>query len=146
MSPLGEKEERGNPERLSKKVVLVANKADLPSAADHREILEELYGNRFPVVPVAANVGIGLEDLGRLTFRRLEILRAYTKTPGKEPDLDEPVVLPLGSTVSDFAEQIHKDFAEKLKFARIWGVDKHDGQRVHRDFPLTDGDVLELHT
>ncbi len=79
------------------------------------------------------------------TFKALNILRAYTKAPGKEPDLEDPVVLPMGSTVADFAEQIHKDFAQKLKFARIWGRDKHDGQRVHLDFPLSDGDILELH-
>ncbi|MGQ9655985.1 MAG: TGS domain-containing protein, partial [Thermodesulfobacteriota bacterium] len=65
--------------------------------------------------------------------------------PGKEPDLHDPVILPLGSTVLDFAEQIHKDFAQKLKFARIWGPNKHGGQRVQRDYPLTDGDILELH-
>ena len=45
----------------------------------------------------------------------------------------------------DFARQLHKDFAENLKYAKIWGRDMYDGQKVQRDFVLREGDVLELH-
>jgi hypothetical protein len=124
---------------------LVGNKLDAAPAGDHLGILREFYGERFEIVPVSARSALGIAEVMRATFRQLHILRAYTKTPGREPDLNEPVVLPLGSTVLDFAEQIHKDFVQKLKFARIWGRGKHEGQRVHREFPLTDGDILELH-
>lgn len=132
-------------ERLSKRTILVANKLDLPKSMDHLGILEEFYGQTFHILPVSTRNLQGLNDLVSASFKALNVLRAYTKVPGKEPDLQDPVVLPLGSTVADFAEQIHKDFAQKLKFARIWGKDKHDGQRVHLDFPLSDGDILELH-
>jgi hypothetical protein len=147
--PLGNMEKTGHQEEedrtLPKRTLLAGNKWDLDHAEDHFQLLHELYGERFPIVPVSALGGSGLRELGKATFDLLGILRAYTKTPGKEPDLKEPVILPVGSTVLDFAEQIHKDFALKLKFARIWGSDKHAGQRVHRDYPLTDGDILELH-
>jgi ribosome-interacting GTPase 1 len=46
----------------------------------------------------------------------------------------------------DFAGEVHKDFAEKLRYARVWGEGKHDGQRVPRDEPLADGEVIELKT
>jgi hypothetical protein len=43
------------------------------------------------------------------------------------------------------AAEIHKDFAENLKFARVWGGTKFDGQRVQRDYVLQEGDIVELH-
>jgi ribosome-interacting GTPase 1 len=45
-----------------------------------------------------------------------------------------------------FAEHIHKDFLNKLKFARIWGSAKFDGQKVERGYVLKDRDIVELHT
>jgi ribosome-interacting GTPase 1 len=142
---VGKEREEEEEDRLPKRVLLVGNKIDRPGAQENARVLEGLYGEKFPVVGVSAEFGTSLHELQRATFELLEIIRAYTKAPGKDPDLQDPVILPRGSTVLDFAEQIHKDFAEKLKFARIWGPNKHGGQRVQRDYPLTDGDILELH-
>jgi ribosome-interacting GTPase 1 len=46
--------------------------------------------------------------------------------------------------VEDLARQIHKDIAANLQYARIWGEGYYDGQRVPRDHPLRDMDVVEL--
>jgi ribosome-interacting GTPase 1 len=145
VKPQGLHVEEDDEHHLSKKVLVVGNKSDLPHARDHLILFSEMYGDRFAIHPVSAKAGKGLRELGKMTFDRLGIMRVYTKAPGKDPDLEEPVILPLGSTVSDFAEAIHKDFAQKLKFARIWGNNKHGGQRVQQDYLLMDGDVLELH-
>jgi hypothetical protein len=59
--------------------------------------------------------------------------------------MTDPIVLPLQATVADAAYHIHKDFAHKLSFARLWGPGRYDGQRVQRDFELTDGDIIEFH-
>ena len=64
--------------------------------------------------------------------------------PGKEPDLERPFVLKKGSTVSDLAEKIHRDFYEKLKAARVWGSSAFPGQMVQRDYELHEGDIVEL--
>ena len=48
-------------------------------------------------------------------------------------------------TLQDAAEDVHKDFAAKLKFARIWGSGKYDGVSVKRNHVLQDGDIIELH-
>ena len=69
----------------------------------------------------------------------------YTKHIGEEPKMIEPVVLAKGGTVADAALSIHREFAAKLKFARVWGAGKFDGQRVQHDFVLTDGDIIEFH-
>ena len=75
----------------------------------------------------------------------LDVVRVYTKIPGKPADMKTPYVLPRGSTLHDLAATIHKDFAQKLKFAKIWGTQKFDGQMVSKDYVLVDKDVIELH-
>jgi len=47
--------------------------------------------------------------------------------------------------VIDMAGQVHKDFIENLKFARVWGTAVHDGTVVKGDYVLHDGDIVELH-
>jgi len=43
------------------------------------------------------------------------------------------------------AGQVHKDFIDDLKFARVWGSAVHDGTVVKGDYVLRDKDVVELH-
>ena len=43
------------------------------------------------------------------------------------------------------AAQVHKDFLEELKYARVWGQAVHDGTVVKGDYVLHDKDVVELH-
>ena len=69
----------------------------------------------------------------------------YTKPPSQKPDLTDPVILERGDTLADAAASVHKDFAAKLKYARLWGSGKHDGLRVKRDHIMQDGDIIELH-
>lgn len=131
--------------RVLKRALLGANKADAGRADDRLSVLVDAYGARLPVLRLSARNGTGLEPLKRRLFELLGVLRVYTKAPGKPPSLAAPVVLPIGSTVLDLAASIHKDFAQQLKFARIWGTGKFDGQKVHRDFPVREGDVIEFH-
>jgi hypothetical protein len=75
----------------------------------------------------------------------LEIIRIYSKPPGKEADLTKPFVIKKGCNVEDFANKVHHDFSQKLKTARVWGSSVFDGQLVGRDHILQDKDVVELH-
>ncbi|MBI3988947.1 MAG: 50S ribosome-binding GTPase [candidate division NC10 bacterium] len=128
-----------------KKAVLVGNKGDGKGAVDHGALLVELYGDRFPVFIVSARERENLEGLMREIYQGLGILRVYTKVPGKAPDFAAPFVLPVGSTVWEVAGSIHKDFVEKLKFARLWRRGALEGMRVPREYLVQDGDVIELH-
>ena len=76
---------------------------------------------------------------------RADLRRRISQIRKKEADLRTPFTLPEGSTVMDFAVQVHKDFAVKFESARIWGSGKFPGQTVAKDHVLKDGDVLELH-
>ena len=55
-----------------------------------------------------------------------------------------PEARALGLTVEDLARFIHKDIARNLMYARIWGEGYYPGQKVPRDHPLQDMDVVEL--
>jgi small GTP-binding protein len=141
----GEATKDTEPGSFIKRWLLVGNKGDLPGAAEYAAIFRELYGERFPLTIISAQEGTGLEGVRSRLFSLLNVLRVYSKRPGHEAVLNNPVILPQGSTVLDLAKEIHKDFAAKLDYARIWGQGKYDGQRVNRDYTLHDGDIIELH-
>ncbi|MGA2867187.1 MAG: TGS domain-containing protein [Verrucomicrobiota bacterium] len=61
------------------------------------------------------------------------------------PDLHKPFVIPLGATVADLALQVHCDLPERMKFARLWGHSRFEGQQVHKTEILRDRDVVEIH-
>lgn len=129
----------------STKTLLVANKIDLPDAAERLEIVRELFGQRFPIHAIAAEAGTGLEDLRNAMYGFLSVIRVYTKQPGKPPDLASPYTCPEGSTLHEMASLVHRDFAAGLKSARIWGTGVYAGQTVKRDHVLHDKDIVELH-
>jgi ribosome-interacting GTPase 1 len=127
------------------KTLLVTNKIDVPGAPERLEIVRELFGPRFAIHAVSAEHGAGMEDLRDAIYRFLNVIRVYTKQPGKPPDLTSPFTCPAGSTLVEMAALVHRDFAEGLKSARIWGTGVYDGQPVKRDHVLHDKDVVELH-
>jgi uncharacterized protein len=127
------------------KTLLVANKVDQPGAADRLEIVREMFAQRFPIHVLDAESGNGLEEVRTAIYRVLNVIRVYSKRPGKPADMDSPFTCPAGSAVAEMAERVHKDFATTLKSARIWGTGVFDGQTVTRDHVLHDKDVVELH-
>jgi ribosome-interacting GTPase 1 len=127
-----------------KKALMVCTKSDRPEAADNLEILLEFFGHLLPRVEVSTENGSGLDQLQESLFRMLGKIRVYSKAPGKEPSMATPFTLRQGSRVIDFARQVHKDFAEGLQHARVWGSGKFDGQKVPRDHVLSDRDIIEL--
>ena len=141
------RERSGDPDRGAVVIpaVLVVNKMDLPGSEDNAAVVRELFDHRFEIHPVSAESGTGVEPLKRSIFEKLGIIRVYTKLPGKPPDLGRPYVLHAGDTILDLCQQVHHDFVDTLKFARVWGKSTFEGQRVNRDYNLQDGDVVELH-
>lgn len=126
--------------------IVVANKMDLPNAEDNLEIFKEFYGDQFDIISVSCSNPESLDRLRRLVFDKLELLRVYTKTPGKEPDREHPFILHRGDTLLDLARAIHNDIAERLHTAKVWGSGKFDGQMVTKDYELRDEDVVEIHS
>jgi small GTP-binding protein len=127
------------------KALIIGNKIDLGNATRNYTALKDEYDGQLPIIAISAKEGTGLEELKAKIYQVLDIIRVYTKAPGKKPELDDPIILERGSTLADAAADVHKDFAAKMKYARIWGSGKHDGVMVKRDHILADGDIIELH-
>ena len=125
-------------------LLVLANKNDDENSDEDFEIFCELLEDDWPLLPVSATSGRNLERLKQVVFERLEVIRIYSKPPGKEPNLSAPFILKKGGTVAEFAGKVHQDFFERLKTARVWGSAVYDGQMVRRDYVLHDGDVVEL--
>ena len=96
------------------------------------------------MVSASVKTGRNLDQLNTTLIERLNIIRVYTKSPGKKPDMTAPFVLKKGSTMADFAGKVHQDFSRKLKSAKVWGPAVFDGQMVQRDYVLQEGDIVEL--
>jgi small GTP-binding protein len=133
--------------RLPPPKLLVANKIDLPGAEENYSALLDLYGDRFRSIPLSAATGIGLDVFAKEVFDVLDVVRFYSKPPGKVADLKAPFVIRRGSTVLDAAAQVHRDFAEHLKYARLFRKgQEHGGLMVERAHVVADQDILEFHT
>jgi len=126
-------------------LLVACNKADLDPdgtfAADVRAVLDPA----LPFLAVSAEHGAGLEALRRALWEGLGRVRIYAKEPGRRPDRERPFVLAAGATVHDLARAVHREVADRMRFARVWGRAHFDGQQVDRDHVLADGDVVELH-
>ena len=127
-----------------KKAIIVGNKADLDHGGVNFQTLHRRYGARLPTIAISA-AGTGLDEMKQKIFRMLDVIRVYTKTPGGKPDMTDPIMLERGGTLEMAATSIHKSFAQRMKYARIWGSGKFDGVMVKRDHVLEDGDIIELH-
>ena len=137
--------EISNPFQINLPTLLVANKSDLDPDPDEVKVLEELLQVRFPALATSAETGQGLTELGGMLFKGLNIVRVYTKTPGHHFEKDRPFTVRHGGTVRDVARLVHKEIAQTLRFARLWGGGQFEGQHVGPDHLVSDGDIIELH-
>jgi ribosome-interacting GTPase 1 len=127
-----------------KRAFCICTKCDIakPGAL---EALKESLKYPFEFVEISTKTSAGLDKLPAVFFSLLGIIRIYAKPPGKRADMADPFTLPSNSTVMDLATAIHRELADKLKFARIWGTGVYKGQNVQKNHVLNDKDIIELH-
>lgn len=124
--------------KISKELIIVGNKSDLPNTQQN---IEELK-SKFPesdVQIISVHQRKGLDALKQAIWTRSNLIRVYTK---KET---EPLILEKGSTVEGVINSIHKDLIKKFKYARITGKSaKFENQQVGLSHELEDNDKVEL--
>jgi uncharacterized protein len=123
--------------------LIVVNKIDTAS----EEQVEDAK-KRFPkAVFISADSEINLDELKERIYGKLKFMSIYLKEPGKEPDMDKPLIMRQGDSIKDLCDHLHKDFARRYKFCRVWGKSpRYPGQKiVSLTHILMDGDVAELH-
>jgi ribosome-interacting GTPase 1 len=126
--------------------ILVPNKIDASGASERLQLLHEFCPLPFPEFVISAEHGTGLEELRNAIYVAMDVVRVYTKLPTKkEPDYERPFTIRRGGTLHEVAELVHRDFAQNLKSARVWGSHIHPGTTVKGDYVLHDKDVVELH-
>ena len=76
-------------------------------------------------------------------FEVLDKVYVYTKKPGQDASTI-PLVVPQGASVLDVGTLVHKDIVQNLKYAKIWGSAKFEGQRVAKDYMVQNGDIVEF--
>jgi ribosome-interacting GTPase 1 len=123
---------------------VLANKCDAPGSGLRLELLKEMLGDSLEVLPLSCAASGNVMELPEMLFRWLGIVRVYSKIPGKKPEINHPFCVFAGQTVEDVCALVHKDFTDRLRFARLWRGD-HDPITVSRHEPVQDLDILELH-
>ena len=136
-------EQEDDPNRKYLPYLVVVTKTDSPNSAENLQIMRELIPH-LALHTISTKAEETLNLLREEIFNALQIIRIFTKAPGKPPDMETPFVLKKGDTVLDLAFNIHRDFPNRLKNARVWGSSRFDGQSVARDYILADKDVVEL--
>ncbi|TFG97433.1 TGS domain-containing protein [Candidatus Thorarchaeota archaeon] len=127
------------------RALVIATKGDAIGSGDRFQELESKYSDRFDIIPISAERKENLDSMSWALYEHLDILRVYTKIPGKERER-KPIVLPEGSVVEDAAGKVHKElFVERFRYAVILREnDKIKRRVVGLNYPLQDGDILQL--
>jgi len=131
------------------KKIIVFTKSDQLSKEEKRKIKANLQSKKYNfemISTIPSWPENNIEELKNKIFNIFEIIRIYTKQPGKEKE-KKPMIMKPDSTVKDAAEKILKGFSQKIKQARIWGPSsKFSGQIVGLNHKLKDLDVVEFKT
>ena len=130
---------------LRVKTLMIVTRGDDADCDTRLELFHEDVTTTFETHKVEFDREDSREELRELIFRSLGQLRVYTKAPGQPANYESPFTIPVGGTVEDLAYKVHRDLAETLKHARVWGESAHDGQTVGREHVLCDKDLVELH-
>ena len=100
-----------------------------------------------PFVPffISARTREGVPELVRGIGEALQFIRVYVKPPGREADMQEPVILRRGNRVDDLLRRLPGDLERAFKAAVVWGPSaRFPGQTVGRDHVLADEDIVTI--
>ena len=123
----------------------VISKVDMVRASDIKKI-KKLCGS-VKTIEVAAPTGVGIEKLKEQIYESLEFVSIYMKPQGEKADLEEPMVVRKGTTITEICQRLHRDFVRKFRYSQIWGPSaKFPGQTVGLNHKVLDGDIVSIIT
>ena len=122
--------------------ITILNKIDTVGEKKVRQANKKIKAD----LAISAEKRTHLNELKELIFQKLNLIRIFMKEPGKDADLEVPLIISKGVTVRDVCIKLHRDFVDKFKFCRVWGKSsKFPGQKLTLKHKLIDGDILEIH-
>jgi len=126
-------------ENMMTRKIFVLSKADTTSPEELKKF------EKLAVIKISSKTGQGLNDLRERIFENIDLIRVYTKEPGKKPS-PRPMIIRKDSTIKDLAKKIRNDYIDRFLKAKVWGKSaKFDGQIVGITHVLKDRDILELY-
>jgi ribosome-interacting GTPase 1 len=128
---------------VERRAIALGLKADL--GPNHVPAFRSWAEGRFAAVPASTATGEGLDEVRTLIFHSSGVVRVYTKKPGQAPDLSKPYTIREGATVLNVVEQIHKGFVSRLRYVRLWGSGRFEGQHAPQNHLVQDKDIVEIH-
>jgi len=125
--------------------MVALNKVDLQDVEYTKNTIKMFQDRGWPVVPIAAKRGLGMDQLKDVIYDELKFIRVYLKPQGGDADMDEPLVIKSGSDVGAVCDYLHREFRMKFRYAVVSGPSaKYDNQIVGIEHGLRDGDILTL--
>ena len=101
---------------------------------------------KYNFVLFSAYTKEGVQELKEKIFKSFNIIRIYTRHPGKKED-EVPVIMPPESTLEQVAEKILHGYSKKVKYAKVWGPSaKFLGQQIGLKHVVKDKDMIEFYT
>jgi len=120
--------------RVYTPAIIAVNKVDIS-----KKKIPPLY------LKISADKDIGLDELKEEIYKKLELMKIFTKRHGEEPDMEEPMVLREGQTIGKFCDKVHRGLRKIFRYALVWGKSvKYPGQRVGLNHKLQEGDIVQI--
>jgi uncharacterized protein len=120
--------------------ITVVNKLDTISLAEKGRIHKLVKPDLF----ISSEDGTHIAALKELIFQRLKLMRIFMKDPGKDPDMDEPLIMHKGDTIGNVCNKLHRSIIKRFRYAKVWGSSKFPGQQLGENYMLKDNDVVQL--
>ncbi|MBR9705075.1 TGS domain-containing protein [Candidatus Pacearchaeota archaeon] len=131
--------------KLAKRIVIF-NKIDSYDKETKRKISESLKSKRYNFVMFSSKTNEGINELNEKIYKSFNIIRVYTRQPGKKED-KYPVIIKPKSTLKDVAEKVLHGFSKKVKYAKVYGPSaKFLGQKIGLKHIVKDKDIVEFIT
>jgi len=128
------------------KKIIIFNKIDEYDEEKRRKISENLKAKKYNFILTSTKTKEGLEELKEKILNSFEIIRVYTKHPGKKQD-NVPIILNPNSTIEEAAEKILHGYSKKVRYAKISGPSsKFSNQKVGLKHILKNLDTIEFFT
>lgn len=125
--------------------MVALNKVDLQDIEYTKNTIKMFKDRGWPVVPIAAKKGLGMDSLKDVIYDELKFMRVFMKPQGGDADMDVPLVIKSSSDVGMVCDALHRDFRLKFRYAIVSGPSaKFENQIVGIDHKLKDGDILTL--
>jgi len=130
--------------------ILVATKGDISGSELNFRKLSEKWGKRFPIIPVCSVRNIGIHEIKKEIFKRLEIIRIYTRESSKKIS-SKPIIIKKSGVVEDVARKIGSIFIKEFKYAYLYRKQVNDDKKINRrrvglNYKLVDKDIIQIYT